>query len=160
MFAEQVLKYHGVHDDDTIIVFCLGAGTPKRMWPLLDFAELGAWLKRKYHVRILILGGLREKSLGQQLEQQLGKMIINVVGKATLRQTGAFLKRCHLYVGNDAGPMHLAVAAGVPVIEISCHPLDGSQWHPNSPKRFGPGSAASCVATPQRTCALFRRLYS
>ena len=75
-------------------------------------------------------------------------MIINVVGKATLRQTGAFLKRCHLYVGNDAGPMHLAVAAGVPVIEISCHPLDGSQWHPNSPKRFGPWGVLHRVLQP------------
>ena len=138
IFAGQVLKYHGVHADDTIIVFCLGAGALKRMWPLPNFVELGAWLKRKYHARILIVGGLQEKSLGQQLEEQLGKTVINVAGKATLRQTGAFLQRCHLYVGNDAGPMHLAVAAGVPVIEISCHPLDGSPWHPNSPKRFGP----------------------
>ncbi len=36
-----------------------------------------------------------------------------------------------MFIGNDAGPMHLAAAAGVPVIEISCHPKDGSLSHPN-----------------------------
>jgi lipopolysaccharide heptosyltransferase II len=61
-----------------------------------------------------------------------------VAGKTTLRQTAAVLKYCKLFIGNDTGPMHLASAVGVPVIEISAHPRDGSLSHHNSPYRFGP----------------------
>lgn len=75
--------------------------------------------------------------------------LIDIVGKSTLRQTGAVLKRCHLYVGNDAGPMHLAAAASLSVIEISCHPLGGSPFHSNSPSRFRPWGVPHVVLQPE-----------
>lgn len=149
-FAEQILKFHGVRPSDLLIAFGLGAGDPKRVWPLSNFVELGAWLKDGYHPRILVVGEEREKSLGDELQQQLGDMVINTVGQTTLRQACTLLKHCHLYIGNDAGPMHLAVAAGVPVIEISCHPLSGLPLHSNSPKRFGPWGVPHRVLQPDK----------
>jgi heptosyltransferase-2 len=119
------------------------------MWPIANFIGLGEWLRSNYHARLVVLGGVGEERLGEELQRQLGHMVINAVGWTTLRQTGALLKRCHLYVGNDAGPMHLAAAAGIPVIEISCHPLDGSPSHPNSPKRFGPWRVPHVVLRPE-----------
>ena len=136
-FAEQTLTFHGICDSDLLIALSPGAGSGKRMWPLHRFVELGAWLKREYDARILIVGGRGEEPLGHFFEQRLDGTV-NVVGETSLRQTGALLKRCNLFVGNDAGPMHLAAAAGIPVIEISCHPRDGSPLHYNSPTRFGP----------------------
>lgn len=148
-FAEQVLTLHGVHSDDLLIAFNPGAGAPRRMWPLANFMELGDWLRKECHARIVVVGGAGEGSLGQELQQQLGKMVVNVVGQTTLRQTGALLKRSHLYVGNDAGPMHLSAAVGVPVVEISCHPRSGSPIHPNSPRRFGPWGVPHSVLQPE-----------
>jgi hypothetical protein len=51
---------------------------------------------------------------------------------------------------NDTGPMHLAAASEVPVIEISCHPLSGGTEHPNSPDRFGPYATRNRVLRPVR----------
>jgi ADP-heptose:LPS heptosyltransferase len=45
--------------------------------------------------------------------------------------------------------MHLASAVGVPVIEISAHPRDGSLSHPNSPYRFGPWGIPAIVLQPK-----------
>ncbi len=149
-FAEQVLTLHGIHRDEFLIVFGPGAGGLKRMWPLANFAELGAWLKTQYGARIGIVGGKGEEPLGEELRRHLGNTAINVVNQATLRQTAALLKRCHLYIGNDAGPMHLGAAAGVPVIEICCHPLGGSPSHPNSPARFGPWGVPHRVLRPEK----------
>lgn len=152
-FAEQVLKSVGVRDGDLLIAFAPGAGAPKRMWLVYNFTALGAWLKKEYDARIVVVGGPGEEHLGQELQRQLGDRVINVVGKTTLRQTAALLKRCNLFVGNDAGPMHLAAAAGVPVVEISCHPLNGSPLHPNSPKRFGPWGVPYVVLQPEKPLA-------
>lgn len=152
-FAGQVLASHEVCAGDLLIAFGVGAGEPKRMWPITCFAELGEWLQREYHARILLVGGKGEEKVGEELRRQLGDTVIDVVGRSTLRQTSSLLKGSHLYVGNDSGPMHLAAAAGVPVVEISCHPLDGSALHPNSPKRFRPWGVPHHVIQPEKALA-------
>jgi heptosyltransferase-2 len=88
--------------------------------------------------------------LGRELERQLGGTVINSVGRTTLREVCALLKHCQLYIGNDTGAMHLAAAAGVPVVEISCHPLNGSHFHANSPRRFGPWGVDFTVLQPEK----------
>ena len=152
-FTEQMLKSHGVGPDNLLIAFAPGAGVPKRMWPLGNFIELGTWLKSQYAAHLVVGGGRGEERLGRELQQKIGDTVINAVAQTTLRQTSALLKRCHLYVGNDAGPMHLAAAAGIPVVEISCHPLDGSPSHPNSPVRFGPWGVPHIVLQPEKAIA-------
>jgi len=49
--------------------------------------------------------------------------------------------------------MHLAAAERVPVIEISCHPLNGSPLHPNSPRRFSPWRVPHRVIQPRKAIA-------
>jgi heptosyltransferase-2 len=74
--------------------------------------------------------------------------VLNLAGRLTLRQTAALLGRCAIFVGNDSGPMHLAVTQGTAVIEVSCHPVDGPVDHANSPARFGPWQVESRVVRP------------
>ena len=119
------------------------------MWPLANFVELGKWLQMKYGACILLVGGSGEEFLSLELERHLGKAMISALGKTSLRQAGALLQHCQLYVGNDTGAMHLASAAGVSVIEISCHPLNCSPLHPNSPSRFRPWGVDVTVLQPE-----------
>jgi heptosyltransferase-2 len=39
-------------------------------------------------------------------------------GRTTVRQLMALVKRCRLFLSNDAGPMHIANALGVPVVAV------------------------------------------
>lgn len=148
-FAEDVLSSSSVGPDDLLIAFGPGAGAAKRVWPIANFLKLGAWLVREYGARIMVVGANRDGDLGDQLERLLGDRAINLVGRTTLRQAGALLKLCQIYVGNDAGPMHLAAAAGIPVVEISCHPQNGSALHANSPRRFGPWGVPRIILQPE-----------
>jgi hypothetical protein len=54
-----------------------------------------------------------------------------------------------MFCGNDAGPMHLAAAAGIPVLEVSCHPRGGDDLHPNSPWRFAPWGVPHRILQPE-----------
>ncbi len=148
-FVKRTLESYGVHRNDVLIALGPGAGSPKRMWPVTKFLELSDWVIQQTNIRIIVLGGQGEESLGQLLHCHLGERVINMVGRTTLRQAGALLKRCQLFVGNDAGPMHLAAAAGVPVVEISCHPRDGSPHHYNSPVRFRAWGVPHHVLQPE-----------
>lgn len=150
-FAEKVLNSKGVHPKDLLFAFGPGKRDLKRRWPLSRFVELGVWLKRKYQVYILIVGEETEESLVQELQQQLGDIVINMVGRTNLRQAVSLLKHCHLYIGNDYGPKHMALAVGVPVIEINAHPLSGSPSHQDSPQRFGPWGVPHLVLQPKKS---------
>lgn len=148
-FAERVLRLRGVHPGDLLIAFGPGKRHLRRRWPLSRFIQLGAWLKKKYSSRMLVVGDIGDKPLGDALERQLGAAVINMVGQTDLRQAVALLKHCCLYIGNDYGPKHIAAAAGVPVIEVNGHPLDGPKWHSYSPRRFGPWRVPHIVLQPE-----------
>lgn len=150
-FADNFLKSHGIQNDNLLIAFGPFSGSPKRMWPISNFNKLGVWLTKKYNTNIILIGGKDVKPLGVKLQCKFGKAVIDAVGKTTLRQTSALLKRCNLFIGNDAGPMHLAAAVGIPVIEVSCHPKRSSKQHPNSPVRFGPWGVSHYILQPERT---------
>lgn len=149
-FVEQVLGKS--YDSGASLLIALGPGarSPRRQWPLENYLQVGRWLIKTYSASLLLLGGPGEEALGRSLAEALGEYTINLMGQTTLRQASALLKRCALYVGNDAGPMHLSAGVGVPVVEISCHPQGGNPLHPNSPLRFGPWGVPSKILQPEK----------
>lgn len=131
VFARKILAEHGVQPGELVVGLSPFSGdSPLKQWPVGHLIELIYWLRMKYKSRILVIGGPSEEALGWEFEEKLGySVIINVIGRTTLRQMAALLECCHLYVGNDAGPMHVAAAMGIPVVA-----LFGSSCH----HRFGP----------------------
>lgn len=148
-----LLQSHGVIEEDLLIAFAPGAKSETRRWPTDKFSKLGRWLLREYGARIVLVGTREEGHLGKSIQYSLGQGIINAMGETSLRELGVLLKRCALYVGNDSGPMHMAAAAGVPVVEISCHPVNGNSGLSNSPRRFGPWGVGSQVLQPEQAAA-------
>lgn len=132
-YAEQLFMRHGVAASFPVFGICPSPGNSElKQWPISSYAELCMELVRKYGGRIVILGGPGEEQLGWPIEDRLATNVINLIGKTTLRQMAAVLKRCHLFFGNDAGPLHMAAAMGVPVIGIygsSCHHRYGPWKH-------------------------------
>ena len=135
------------------ISYGIGASSDKRVWPVGNFLELSSRLRKDREVSIIILGGQKERASGEVLKKELGDIVINLAGKTTLRQAAAVLRKCRVYAGNDSGLMHMAAAVGTPVVEISCHPENGSADHYNSPSRFGPWGVRQRVLQPERAIA-------
>lgn len=147
-FTREVLGGHGVQPSDCLIGLGLGAGASKRQWPIESYRELCSWLHQQYGARFLLIGGRGEEALGAKLEAMLGFEVLNLIGQTTLRQLASLLKRAALFVGNDAGPMHIASAVGIPVVELSCHQRSGTSYSANSPVRFGPWGNKNTVLQP------------
>lgn len=106
-----------------------GAAPAQKRWPLERFAEVGRALAREEGARVLVLGGQSELALGRRLAERIGGGAACLAGKLSLRQTLALLAGCDLFIGNDSGPLHLATAAGAPVVGI---------YGPTDPNVFGP----------------------
>jgi ADP-heptose:LPS heptosyltransferase len=144
-FANEVLT---LRREEPLVAIGPGAGHPKRVWPIDRFVEVGRWLTNRA-ARLVVIGGPSDKSLGIDLRRRLGSSVIDLTNGTTLRQSVAVLRHCLMFCGNDGGPMHLAAAAGIPVVEISCHPPLGDELHPNSPTRFGPWGVPHRVVRPK-----------
>lgn len=145
-FAQALLA--GAGRERPLVALGPGAGEPKRCWPLERFAAVGARLAEAGTADLVLVGGPGEEALGRELKARLGPAAVDCVGRATLRQTAAVLRRCRLFVGNDSGLLHLAAAAGSSVVELSCHPANGDPAHAHSPARFGPWGVPSVVLQP------------
>jgi heptosyltransferase-2 len=147
-YAENTLSAHSVKPHETLIVLGIGAGHPHKRWPLSNFAELGRRLAG-HGYRFVIVGNKEESHSAQTLQEQIGGSVINIAGSATLRQASAVVGRCHLFIGNDSSPMHMAAAMHLPLVEICCHPESGSLSHPRSPFRFHPWNADYRIVRPR-----------
>ena len=137
-YAEQVFRSHSVAARFPVFCICPSPGNSElKQWPITSYAEVCMELVRRYSGTIVILGAPGEEPLGRLIEQRLPAKVINLIGKTTLREMAAVIKRCDLFIGNDAGPLHIAAAMGAPVIGIY-----GSSCH----HRFGPWKQDAVVS--------------
>lgn len=143
-FADKIFHKHDVKPGELVIgIGPSGGNSPLKQWPLENFLELGLWLTKTYHARLLVVGGSADEKLASEFSRTIDGKVINVAGTVTLRQTAAMLRRCYLYVGNDSGPLHIAAALGIPGIAIfvsSCH------------HRFGPWGKSQKVIFNELQC--------
>jgi ADP-heptose:LPS heptosyltransferase len=145
-FAEEVLEKHDVQAGEVIVGFGLSGGSSAlKQWPTVNFIELGSWLQAEYRARIVLVGGPGEEALGRKIEEGLNSLVINMIGRTSLRQMAALLQRCHLYIGNDAGPIHVAAAIGIPMVAL---------FTSSCPHRFGPwGNNHIIIIWPALPCS-------
>jgi len=146
-FADEVFVNAA---NNTRIAFSPGARHRRRMWPLDNFIAAASWCKDNTDARILVIGGAQDRTNCELFATKIGDNVINLAGKATLRQTAAVLGRCDLLVSNDSGPVHIAASMGIPVVVISCHPVSGEKAHMHSPARFGPWNISATVLQPAK----------
>lgn len=92
-----------------------GAAWATKRWPARRFAELCRRL-RSENLTPVLLGGPADAALGAEIAQASGAA--DLVGKTDLEELASLMGRLSLFVTNDSGPMHLAAAAGVPVVAI------------------------------------------
>ena len=131
--AERLLKNNGIKSSEFVVCIAPGAAesAKSRIWPLERYAELCDEITARYDARIIFAGALNESELIGEIQKKMDNWnkTINAAGKITLNQLFCLIGKCGLFVGNDAGPMHIAAAQGVKTLGL---------FGPNIPLRFGP----------------------
>jgi heptosyltransferase-1 len=110
-----------------------GAGWGAKQWPAERYGEVATRLAEN-DLRSLINVGPGEEDLGHAVESASGGRAEIFTGSLT--QLIALTRRARVFIGGDTGPMHLAVALGVPVVGM---------FGPTDPARNGPFGSGSIV---------------
>ncbi len=110
-----------------------------KAWPAERFARLVRGLRaERPGLRVAVFGGPgeAERAMAAPLLGALageGPEPVDLVGRLSLAEAAACLRRCALFVGNDSGLMHLAAAAGAPVLGLF-GPSRASEYAPRGPR--------------------------
>jgi heptosyltransferase-2 len=86
---------------------------PIRAWGAERYARVADTLADEIGGAIVIMGGAGEEAEGERMARALRHRPINLVGKLKLREALAVIGRCGLWLGNDTGLLHAAVAQRV-----------------------------------------------
>lgn len=97
-----------------------GGYSTARRWAPARFAQLADTLYRDVGGQLLLVGGPEEAELHAQIIDMLQSDVParSLAGKGSVQVTAATLELVDLFIGNDAGPMHIAAAVGTPVVAI------------------------------------------
>ncbi|MEM9915228.1 MAG: glycosyltransferase family 9 protein [Planctomycetota bacterium] len=105
----------------------VGAGWRFKRWYPESFIEVGRALVEKQGVKIAVMAGPGEESLAAEVVGGLGDDA--ALFEPTLEQLPGLCAACDLMVVNDSGPMHVAVATGVPTV-VAWGPGDRTLFEP------------------------------
>lgn len=109
-----------------------GSGARGKCWPVERFVDLASRLRRRGIAVDVALGEAEQERLSADERGAL-------LAASTLRATPTLLDLlsaicgCRAYIGNDAGPTHLAAALGAPTLAIF-GPSDERVWRPVGPR--------------------------
>ncbi|NWG32500.1 MAG: glycosyltransferase family 9 protein [Rhodocyclaceae bacterium] len=102
------------------IGFQLGAANHYKQWPVGKFAALAKeLLSANPEMNIVLTGSAGERALANELLRLCpDPRILDHTGKWKVDQLPWLLRQFTLLVTNDTGPMHLAIALGVPTVSL------------------------------------------
>lgn len=102
------------------------AGYPSKEWEEAKFKELITKLTEAHENTVLILGLSKAAQLAKSFASS--SQVIDLTGKLSLREMIAVLSWCHLFLGNDSGPSHIAQALGIPAVVIASGTNEYEKW--------------------------------
>lgn len=141
--GKEYLEHFRSHEP--VLGIGLGASRPTKIWPVDRYAALAVSWCLQTQGSALAIAGPGEEYLVQEfmsaVDDQLkirskeGEHVESIhqrIGNVThlpIRQLASILKQCSVYVGNDSGPKHLAIAVKTPTVTL-IGPEHPYEWHP------------------------------
>lgn len=123
-----------------------GSALLGKRWPVERFAAVAEHLLAAGYA-VAMVGAPQDGPLAQAILAQVKgtdpSRLVDLTGRTTFGQLGTALAQCRLFLGNDTGPMHLAVAVSTPVVAI---------FGPSKPAFYGPLSTAASVLYHGEEC--------
>lgn len=115
--ATRRLRTIGMEPDRPTLGVFPGAGWRPRAWMPERFAEVARRFLVERDGQVLVVGTSQEQDLVEKMIHRLPKRV-GTLFDLPLGVLAAILSRCDVFLSNDTGPMHLAVAVGTPTVAL------------------------------------------
>jgi heptosyltransferase I len=114
-WAQQILG-----DGPPILMISPCSSHILRNWSAERYASVADYAISELNMRVVLIGGPSELELqtGRDIESAMSNSAQNLIGKDTITQSVALLKKATLVLSPDSGPAHIASAIGTPVLGL------------------------------------------
>ncbi len=118
--SEVILARFGVSERDFVIGLTPGASFgSSKCWPAEHFAELAELCQERFGAKIILFSGPGEEAIRHAILDRTKANVIDAQAAGLdLEVLKPLVKRCNLFITNDTGPRHYAVAFEVPVVVL------------------------------------------
>jgi heptosyltransferase-2 len=127
-----------------------------KCWPPERFAALADRLISECAAEVILFGTPNEKEMAARICSAMKRRPISLVGQTSMRDLAAHFSGCSIFIGNDSGAMHVAAAAGLPVVGIF-GPTDPEGTAPVTPQFTLIREPVSCSPCFLRSCPVDHR---
>ncbi len=142
--VDRLLRAFGGNKENPLIGLAIGSSPqwPTKRWPLFYFSELAGRLAAD-NCRVVLMGSAEDAKAvsGPDFEKREG--VINLIGKTSLRELTALMRRLKVLVTGDTAPLHVAGAVRTKLVAI---------FGPTDPKRHMPPAPGAIVLTRHLSC--------
>ncbi len=118
-------------------------------WPISRFIDAARQMQLEFGASIFLFGSQSERVGCEEVRSVLTATpgagpVVNLAGMTSLVEMGGWFSRMNLVLANDSGPLHMAVALGIPVVTV---------FGPTDPKRTGPYGVGRHVLSSKIDCS-------
>ncbi len=118
--GDALLAKYGVAKGDFLVGLNPGASFgSSKCWPAEYFAEVAELCQSRFGAKVILFCGPGEEGIAQAiLERTKAKIIDTRADPVDLELLKPLVQRCNLFITNDTGPRHYAVAFDVPTVVL------------------------------------------
>ena len=142
---ERLRETHGLPSGVPVVALMPGAEYgPAKRWPAAHYGALAAALAQA-GANVVVLGSAKERAIGEDLAAHAATpRVHNLCGVTSLADVVDLLAAAEVAISNDSGLLHVAAAAGSPVVAI---------YGSSSPAFTPPLTAAAAVVSLALECS-------
>ncbi|NUO07483.1 MAG: glycosyltransferase family 9 protein [Candidatus Brocadia sp.] len=121
VFLDTFLKKYTIPAENFFITVHPGAkhDGQYRMWPLEKYSQLIRKIITRHKAIVILIGSKAETAIASVISSTVqSRNLINTAGQTTIPQMAALISNSNLFIGNDSGPLHIAIALKVPSLGI------------------------------------------
>ena len=142
--VEELLKEAWIAENQPLVAVHPGSRWASKRWPAERYVELIDRLALLSKARVILTGSDRERPLCEQIQRAAKSKPFVAAGRTSLNEMAALMRRSRVLVGGDTAPLHMAAAAGTPVVA-----LFGS----TDPLRHAPPAARKKILKTELACS-------
>ncbi len=118
--AGSLLKDAWVAENQPVVVIHPGSHPRwvSKRWPWERYVQLIDELGQIARARVILTGSDQERQLGEQIYKAAKVKPVSVMGRTSLNELAALIRRAHCFVGSDTAPLHIAAAVGTPLVAL------------------------------------------
>ena len=147
-----LLETEGLQHGKTKVAVSLSTSNKSKDWPLENYEKVVSELLAKHDVQVILIGaGRYDEEIGERFIKA-HPQVHNFIGRTTIRQTIALLRKCAFYLGGDTGPMHIAAYCGIGGAAIYKDPkaFDTNGTVYSAATWFAPWKSSIAVLQPEK----------